>query len=458
MPVLHNFLPPTSSPDVSGDTIIDISEEDTSIVKFPLPPLAVGLFDNKNSAVSVTFGSMFYFRNEREVGFFSDGPGLSGMKENRFEDNGYQKKDHSILNGNEITTGSRNASNHPYFFPLVGQFENTNEFNAEEFFDVSWGHIRGEGSLKKHNGTSPSEAIYRQAANELIGNASGSFYSVSQSIKAHIDSDTEPTYMSDNPTPDEYVWILKAKQGKMQEKYGKLMSFPRINLSGSNAAGDGVTISLRGGARKSIGATAEYVTINGLRRYYISDGLYNLTTSGVYGYWYPEIGTAVINSKITETITGGAGTTVTEFNKSGVAHNGMVPSGLTKTDKEYNNSLKLINCMKNTHNNSALQNLVYLRKDDKKLNILACIRLRANEFNFTTNHTRFVNLNPEEGFDTFNDTMKFNEVSRTSPTTYITHVDLYDVEGYRVATAKLSKPIKKDFNSEVIIKIMISDI
>ena len=52
--------------------------------------------------------------------------------------------------------------------------------------------------------------------------------------------------------------------------------------------------------------------------------------------------------------------------------------------------------------------------------------------------------------------MKYNESLGTYPTTYITHIDLYDRYGYRVATAKLSTPIKKDFNSSVVIKIHIN--
>ena len=53
--------------------------------------------------------------------------------------------------------------------------------------------------------------------------------------------------------------------------------------------------------------------------------------------------------------------------------------------------------------------------------------------------------------------MKFNQVLRTSPTTYITHVDLYDRFGIKVAVARLSTPIKKDFNSSVVIKILLNE-
>lgn len=461
MDTLTYFLPPSSSPSVSGDTIDYDAVLAPQPNKFPLPPIAVGAFDGVNSAVRIDNENIFY-SSEKFVGAVSDGPGTLGMQESALWDNGYQDRGHEDIRGREITTGSRNISNHPYFFPVVVNFDDLNEFSSEEMFDVSWGHINGEGSLKKHNGGhSPSEAIYRQAANELLGNPSGSFYSVSQSIKNHLDLSSEPAYMSETPEPDEYVWILKMKQNKFST-LGELHSQLQIHLSGSNAAGAGASKVLFAGAKASFGGNindSSVVQNNGLRRFYISTAYHNnIQTDGVYGYWYPEIGTAVINSKIGETITGGAGTTVTNFNKVGEAHNGMKPSGLTRTDKEYNNSLKLVNCMKNMDTNFAIKRLFYKSLDDRKLNILACIRLRGNEFNFTTNHTRFANLNPEEGFDTFNDTMKFNEVSRTSPTTYITHVDLYDVEGYRVATAKLSKPIKKDFNSEVVIKIMISDI
>jgi len=98
------------------------------------------------------------------------------------------------------------------------------------------------------------------------------------------------------------------------------------------------------------------------------------------------------------------------------------------------------------------------------------LNLKQNEFNFTTNPTRVLDNNSGL-LNTFNGTMTYDAVGSyqqftnsdrppnppASPTTFITQIDLYDMMGTRVATAKLSKPIKKDFNSEVRIKIMISD-
>tara|TARA_Y100000361_G_scaffold153283_1_gene174713 strand:+ start:939 stop:5771 length:4833 start_codon:yes stop_codon:yes gene_type:complete len=473
MSVLYSLLPPSSSPMVPYDNAFQQAPLD-DYFKFPLPPLSIGVFDNINSAAKIFIEEAFMGFQSSNIkrGYFTNGPGTAGQK----KDVSYNLKEHNLLNGNEITTGSRNASNHPYFFTILADFDNLNEFSSNEIFDVSWGHIRGEGSLSSNNTKGASEAVYRQAANELLGNDSGSFYSVSQSILApavqSVNAITQqPAYMSDNPTPDEYVWILRAKQRKLDDSLAFMDTSPLFKLSGSNAAGNGVTQYLATSRAGTTGGFPNYKEQSGLKRYYLSagntedDARNKLQTQGVYGYWFPEIGTAVINSKIAEVFTGGAGTTVTEFNKGGVVHNGMVPSGLTKTDKEYNNSLKLINCLKNETAEPPLQRFqTYNPEFGKELNIVACIRLKTNEFNFTTNTTRFVDLKHSEGFNTFPrqggdgvETMKFNESLRTSPTTYITHIDLYDRFGNRIATAKLSKPIKKDFNSEVVIKIHIKD-
>jgi hypothetical protein len=284
---------------------------------------------------------------------------------------------------------------------------------------------------------------------------------------------------TDNPTPDEYVWILRTKNYLQQDT-----SFHRslfINLSGSNAAGAPVDVQLQ-----TIGNNINFGErqSNGLTKYFL--GKNGTLDDGCYGYFYPEIGTILLNPKISEDLDGVGATTVTKFNANGAAHNGMLPNGLARDDKEYNNALKLVNVLKNKNGNqrsiSAAEPALYMQKyvannennaidtvanSSPGTSIIACIRLRPDEFNFTTNPTRFENLNENGVYNTFpakgtsstpanRETMKYSNSLGTSPTTYITHVDLYDKYGYRVATAKLSKPIKKDFNSAVIIKILLN--
>lgn len=465
---LHFFLPPLSSPDVSDDTPGETYEDGPQ--PFYVPVNAVGIFDGVNSGVKIDQGNSIYHLDSPQEGFLP-GPGVLGMEESNLSNNAYQRKNNTHLLGENIFTQSTNPTNHPYYFTAT--YNSPDLPSSLDVFDVSWGHIAGSGSLKKGLTKSPSQAVYLQSTNELLGSGSA-FYSVSQSLKQNgiIENDSEqPKYMRGrDPQPDEYVWLLRTKNYLQQGT--SLNPNTKIRLTGLNASAQSTSVTI-----EQIGDINDYTTeVNGLRRYYLSkDGN---SDNGCYGYIYPQIGTILLNSKITEDIDGNAATTITQFNGSGVAHLGMKPNGLARKDNEYNNALKLINNLKN--NTSTLGALTLVKIHNNKsslapstgdsLNIIACIRLRPEEFNFTTNTTRFVNLNENGIYDTFTskgtfpaktpagrETMKYNQVLRTSPTTYITHVDLYDRFGIKVAVAKLSKPIRKDFNSSVVIKILLNE-
>ena len=431
---------------------------------------AVGIFYGVNSGVKIDQGNSIYHLDSPQEGFLP-GTGVLGMEESNLSNNAYQRKNKKHLLGENIFTQSTNPTNHPYYFTAT--YNSPDLPSSLDVFDVSWGHIAGSGSLKKGLTKSPSQAVYLQSTNELLGSCSA-FYSVSQSLKQNgiIENDSEqPKYMRGrDPQPDEYVWLLRTKNYLQQGT--SLNPNTKIRLTGLNASAQSTSVTI-----EQIGDINDYTTeVNGLRRYYLSkDGN---SDNGCYGYIYPQIGTILLNSKITEDIDGNAATTITQFNGSGVAHLGMKPNGLARKDNEYNNALKLINNLKN--NTSTLGALTLVKIHNNKsslapstgdsLNIIACIRLRPEEFNFTTNTTRFVNLNENGIYDTFTskgtfpaktpagrETMKYNQVLRTSPTTYITHVDLYDRFGIKVAVAKLSKPIRKDFNSSVVIKIILNE-
>tara|TARA_E500000331_G_scaffold357904_1_gene421557 strand:+ start:4573 stop:9996 length:5424 start_codon:yes stop_codon:yes gene_type:complete len=494
MGALNYFLPPSSSPLVADDTP-SINTTDYGPTLLPTTINALGIFDGKNSGVKISSDNNY--ENFTNIHNYDSGRGLlpgtggSGMNTPSLQDNGYQPKNNFGVFGQNIFTQSTNPTNHPYYFTITN--EEPNKASSLEIFDVSWGHIDGSGSLKKGHTKSPSEAIYRQAANELLGTGSA-FYSVSQSllIDGQIITDADqPQYMrGSKPSPDKYVWVLRTK-GQVQQGTDLNKKF-YLNIKGKNSSNGDVTLQLHSG-RQTAGTSANLYgyksQTNGLRRYYLyrldSDSRYTATL-GCYGYFYPQIGTVVLNPKAAEIFDGTGATTVTEFNGAGAAHNGLLPNGINKSDKEYNNALKLVNVLRNqTGDENSISTIVPAIHTKKQLinyssdlqtnsqpqqTITAVIRLRPTEFNFTTNKTRLVDLGEHNGeFNTFTangtysavtpagrETMKYNESLGTYPTTYITHIDLYDRYGYRVATAKLSTPIKKDFNSSVVIKIHIN--
>ena len=532
MPLLYQFLPIDAQMQATG---ADITNQD--FLQSPLllenSPNSIGVFDNVNNAVKVFADDSpnphLWTSQAGGEGYFSTGVGPNGMNPPdeglgltfadfgaSIESDGYFKRDDHELLGADVFTSSINPSNHPYYYTISKGDPSLP--SSRDVFDISWGHINGSGSLAKNNGPSPSEAIYRQAANELLGTESGSFTSVSQSVWHEIgapaaelfpdinQSQTDDYSVENNPKPDEYIYIIRTKRFNNEaDMFDEGVIF---NFRGKNASGANKLIQLSVPTWSTTHASAKYNTQpNGLIRYYLAayndprDGSVmgsterrnSLFNHGCFGYWYPQTGVAIINSKVAELLDAGGNDDICIFGDSGVVpfrNLGLNPHGLTKSDKDYKNALKLANTMRDAQNQSpyyTVRNLRWLHGPHRssiynttnllpsdasdafhKTNIVAKIKLKQNEFNFTTNPTRFVDVDAGGDYNNFTaigthpataaglQTMKFDSSLGTSPTTYITHVTLYDSSGYEIAVAKLSKPIKKDFNSEVVIKIVLN--
>ena len=529
MPLLYQFLPINIQMQQTG---ADVTNQD--FLQSPLllenSPNSIGVFDNVNNAVLITDIDRHYTSQQRGNGYFSDGPGEFKNTQNNtvstqgvggaiggldgaignLTDDGYTIRNHHHLTGTDIFTSSINPSNNPYYLTI--SMGDPSLPSSRDVLDISWGHINGSGSLAKNNGPSPSQAIYRQAANELLGNESGSFTSVSQSAWHELEGTYATTnvmpnsegqvdgVVANNPKPDEYIYIIRTK--KFHNEAENMDAHILVNLQSRNESDSMVQINLTiPGWSDPQGHSAKYIVQpNGLKRYYLalraagqSNTTYkqSLFINGCFGYWYPEVGAIILNARIAEMGSGQGATTVVEFDSIAKEHIGLAPNGLAHSDKEYNNALKLINAMKNVHPSSvfskgqcilglrylkgfkyvnAFSNASYVDQSLPvlKKSIVAIIKLKQDEFNFTTNPTRFVDVDCGGDYNTFVasgthpataaglETMKFDSSLGTSPTTYITHVTLYDSSGYEIAVAKLSKPIKKDFNSEVVIKIVLN--
>ena len=105
------------------------------------------------------------------------------------------------------------------------------------------------------------------------------------------------------------------------------------------------------------------------------------------------------------------------------------------------NALRFANCMRNV-NGTTLQ----LRSEEDKTEENYFCRVKASEYNFSTNPT-FVSgsLNKIR-----------NTNMRGNPTTFISGIGLYNSAGQLLATAHLSKPIVKNFASETTIKVKLT--
>jgi hypothetical protein len=134
------------------------------------------------------------------------------------------------------------------------------------------------------------------------------------------------------------------------------------------------------------------------------------STDGVYGYLLPDIGTIILNPEACRITT-----------NDGANTDGNNPQGLvTSITQFYMNSQE-----------SITSNFVF-------------IRARNAEFNYSCNPTFF--KSGSGGSVLYQDFAQ-------NPQTFITTVGLYNDSNELLAVAKLSKPLKKDFTKEALIRV-----
>ena len=202
-------------------------------------------------------------------------------------------------------------------------------------------------------------------------------------------------------------------------------------------------------------------------------------SSGRYGLFYPDIGIMVLGEKIANKIRSGSagnGTispTPAFHNSTGntapgakKGTNQLYPNTSSLDDQQ--NALLLINAMHRV-NGTALTLYGEKETTDK---YYAC-RIQPGEFNFTNNpsiisgsgrsmlssETGRMNEFPISHSYTGKDGIAYTSGSLTmggAPNTYITQVSLFNEYGQCVATSKLNKPLRKNFERETVIKVKLS--
>ena len=158
----------------------------------------------------------------------------------------------------------------------------------------------------------------------------------------------------------------------------------------------------------------------------IPTGKLSSPTSGSYGLFYPEMGMIILNPSA---ITSGSGYN-TQIDSPVVA-----PIETSTATNDYNHR-KLFNSIKSGSYFAA-------RREERKRSSFYFCRVPNFEFNHSQNPSFSTGDNAELVHSSF----------ITEPNTYITTVGLYNSNNELLAVAKLSKPFKKDPNTEALIKV-----
>lgn len=341
------------------------------------------------------------------------------------------------LDAANIHSGSLADSNEKYYFNITQTHPAS--ASAETQFSVTYGHIGGSGSQTDGgNVEGPTEAIYKQWTNILLAEneVTGGFKISQQGSSGALSSGTK----------DSDIYVLVGKRARFKDRINKKNW--TIALSGSTTT---VSASLGGGTGlfyfTDDSNTAQATSTVAGPRYNIVSGsngnVYSASSWKTYGWFYPDMGALVFSAaELSASMPGsssGNNQTASFYPSRGESD---FAGFSTNTDANGNsaNALRFINCLQ--------PGGAYLkfRSEEDQTSVSYFCRVKASQVNFSNNPT-FVSGSLNE--------LRITEM-RGNPTVYGTGIQLYNQFGDIVAVGKLSTPVKKNFGSEVTIKVKLT--
>ena len=388
--------------------------------------------------------------------------------------------------GADIYTASLSSSNHPYYFSLTDGDPKSSKSDTQ--FNVSWGHYAGSGSDTGENtykGT--SEAIYKQYASLLLDDKQ-----IDDGFLISSGSDVRSD--GQNGNRDDWIYILNFKRKRFEDQLQN--GTWTLVLSGSTTGNNGSTISL---TDDSITDTSPPLITDAGRRYNIISGSAGVPHTGYnpiggrYGFIYPDAGVIVLGEKLSHEFRHTASPEIGIFNSSNSGSHQFYPYTGSEDGK---NALRLVNGLRNVNGNAFT---LYGEKEVTEV-VYVC-RLDGDNFNFTSNFS-IISSSGRQMYSTDTgvmgsyptsthesrcftgsvgqpssicsgsepiETTSVNDFSESfvwpgsdvvtmhgNSTTFITGVQLYDEHGEMLAIATLSKPLRKSFDREAVIKVKLT--
>lgn len=310
------------------------------------------------------------------------------------------------------------------FFMEIYDKHPVNDTTAEVQYSIAYGHRNGLGSELFNTGTgaetfSAAKAIYSQYRNLVFG------------------GDETQNFNFAGYTPDDiYVININRARYKNAIRLGNI----KINLS----AGSG---SLASGAKRTITLTDDSVTTSGSanairpgvgREFNIVSGSNGVrlgtttsqTTSGSYGYVYPDAGFIILNADALD-VSSSLANFAAGAGGINLATSHSVGTGVAHAD----NPRRLQDAIKQGGS------FILDSQEDIASKFYFC-RVFNRDFNYSTNDS-FTGTDGTLTYDSMID----------NPQVYITTIGLYNNNQDLLAVAKLSQPLPKNFTKEALIKV-----
>jgi len=292
--------------------------------------------------------------------------------------------------------------------------------SADIQFNISYGNTNGSGSLLYDagiNGLSPSRTVYGQFRNLIYG-----------------DENTQFSFSSVTPTQQDF-YAITIDRARFKESLFPgslnltLYSASRaITLTDNSLDTTTVTYCDAGRVFQIVsGSNGTAVSTANSALGAVSNGM---TISGSYGLFLPDIGTIILNAPALDL----------PFASGGIALNTVRTSNVNAA-----NPSRLYSTGSGTRGltTGSYTSSFSLNSQETITSDFVFCRARNAEFNYTENPSFISGSTGAVLYDLF----------VNSPTTYITTIGLYNDSNELLAVAKLSKPLKKDFTKEALVRV-----
>lgn len=315
------------------------------------------------------------------------------------------------------TSSAQTTSSKQYYYEIW----NSSSLSCQDsqMFSVAYGNIKGSGSLSQGGdaGDTPSRAVYSQYRLMCLDPGTSSFSLA-------------------NGSPMNQIYIVNLNRARVGDK----LDPGNFELSLTKLAGDSFVNSLFTGSNVTVSGSNERITliddsgdssdmlgyggipspVRNLVSGTIAGGIYNPSAPVYYGSVYADMGTIILSGEMLNASA--------SFNSA------------TGSNVSGDNAMKLF---KSVSGSGTLARGFVARAVDVKEQDFYFVRVDNSILNYTNNPTY---VSGSAGFLS-------NGRFENEPATYITSIGLYDDFGQLLAIAKLSKPLKKSFNSELSVTV-----
>lgn len=297
------------------------------------------------------------------------------------------------------TSSAQSVNQKRYYYEVYNSQSNLQ--GAESQFSVTYGDSVGSGSSTGSGAQNlydfPTKAVYGQYRQMLL-NAGDNLFTFA------------------GGETSEYVYVINVNRARFKDRMDTKTW--QLTLSGSGF----ITL-----IDDSTSTTTELAQQGGrvfnVRSGSIANGIYTADTTP-WGLFYPDRGVIVLNGQALD------------------ASASFATQRVPATGSGFDNALKLF-----TSISGAMASNVSRSFQGRTSEVISStfyfVRMFNGEYNYTTNNS-FVSSSTG--------VVKYDSMV-TDPQVYVTSIGLYDDNQELLAVAKLSKPVKKSFDRELVIKV-----